>query len=73
MGIICYNNTVFERRWLKWKLNTELLPAMILPRTKRRSFLRPGKSWLTALQSGKNYDILLLDVMMDELDGMELA
>lgn len=32
-----------------------------------------GKALLTALQSGRSYDILLLDVMMDELDGMELA
>ena len=32
-----------------------------------------GKELLTALHSGKKYQILLLDVMMDGLDGMELA
>lgn len=32
-----------------------------------------GEALLAALHSGKSYQILLLDVMMDELDGMELA
>ena len=32
-----------------------------------------GKALLSALQNGKCYDILLLDVMMDQMDGMELA
>ena len=32
-----------------------------------------GKSLLDDLRSGKKYNLLLLDVMMDEMDGMELA
>lgn len=32
-----------------------------------------GKSLLAAIQSGERFQILLLDVMMNELDGMELA
>lgn len=32
-----------------------------------------GKALLAGLYSGKRFQIMLLDVMMDELDGMELA
>ena len=32
-----------------------------------------GKALLDSLKNGKSYDIMLLDVMMDELDGMKLA
>lgn len=32
-----------------------------------------GKALLSAMQNGRRYDILLLDVMMDQMDGMELA
>lgn len=32
-----------------------------------------GSNLLTAIQNGEKFSILLLDVMMDELDGMELA
>ena len=32
-----------------------------------------GKSMLDDLRGGKKYNLLLLDVMMDEMDGMELA
>lgn len=32
-----------------------------------------GRSLLDAIRSGRKYDLLLLDVLMDEMDGMELA